>query len=169
MDGQWCVNYLCCNWCDTCSVYCSFSKSSALTFSLFPSTSSTSDCNLYTEQNTITIITTGNSDEVTLLLTKEKVLSPERDYHWVGTAAWQLCNSVRINPTARDHITSNKWTLEGRGSPSLCVCVCVCVHVCVCMYVCVRVVSSCKSHKIYINSTLHCLSIVYPNPNPNLI
>ena len=32
----------------TCSVYCSFSKSSALTLSLFPSTSSTSDCNLYT-------------------------------------------------------------------------------------------------------------------------
>ena len=27
------------------------------------------------------------------------------------------------------------------------------------------VVSSCKSHEIYIVSTMHCLSIVYPNPN----
>ena len=31
------------------------------------------------------------------------------------------------------------------------------------------VVSSCKSHKIHIISTMHRLSIVYPNPNPNLI
>ena len=31
------------------------------------------------------------------------------------------------------------------------------------------VVSSCKSHEIYIVSSMHCLSIVYPNPNPNLI
>ena len=47
----------------TCSVYCRFTKSSALTLSLFPSTSSTSDCNLYTEKRlliTITIITTGS-------------------------------------------------------------------------------------------------------------
>ena len=47
----------------TCSVNCRFTKSSALILSLFPSTSSTSDCNLYTEKrllNTITIITTGS-------------------------------------------------------------------------------------------------------------
>ena len=29
--------------------------------------------------------------------------------------------------------------------------------------------TSFKTREIYIVSTMHCLSIVYPNPNPNLI